>query len=117
MTKLGDFLKFWVKILVSKIAQMYCYFWAILKTSFFSKKIALATFWEAFGNIWATFTLASGHTARSPTRGAKSAKSFCQILTKKKGDSSDVALRCEGNLIRNCVRRWQVVDVMLNKAL
>ena len=29
VTRLGDFLKFWVKYFVSKVAQMYSDFWAI----------------------------------------------------------------------------------------
>ena len=52
VTKLGDFLKFWVKYFFSKVAPtMYCDFWAVLKNVLFQIKTALAT----FGKIWATF--------------------------------------------------------------
>ena len=34
---------------------MYGDFWAILKNIHFQVKIALAIFWQAFGNIWTTF--------------------------------------------------------------
>ena len=35
VTRLGDFLKFWVKNYVTKVAKMYSDFWAILKISRF----------------------------------------------------------------------------------
>ena len=55
VTRLGDFLNFWVKYFVSKVAQMYSDFSAILKNIPFQIKTALATFWAIFGKIWATF--------------------------------------------------------------
>ena len=51
VTKLGDFLKFWVKYFVSKVAPMYCDVRAVLKNILFQIKTALAT----FGKNWATF--------------------------------------------------------------
>ena len=47
VTRLGNFLKFWVKIFVTKVAQMYSDFWTILKTSFQLKQ-RLQTFWASF---------------------------------------------------------------------
>ena len=55
VTRLGDILKFRMKYFVSKVAQMYSDFWAILKNIPFQIKTALATFWLTFGKIWATF--------------------------------------------------------------
>ena len=51
VTRLGDFIKFWVKNFVSKVAQMYCDFWATLKNVPFQIKTALAT----FGKFWTNF--------------------------------------------------------------
>ena len=56
VTRLGDFLKFWVKYFVSKVAQMCSHFWAILKNVPFEIKTDLATFWATFEKNWATFT-------------------------------------------------------------
>ena len=63
VTRLGNFLKFWVKIFVTKVAQMYSDFWAILKTSFQLKQ-RLQTFWASFfyKKIGLLFISASGHT-------------------------------------------------------
>ena len=55
VTRLGDILKFRMKYFVSKVAQMYSDFWAILKNIPFQIKTALATFWAIFGKNWATF--------------------------------------------------------------
>ena len=55
VTRLGDFLNFWVKYFVSKVAQMYSDFWAILKNVPFKIKTDLAIFWATFEKSWATF--------------------------------------------------------------
>ena len=46
---------FWVKYFVSKVAQMFSYFWTIFKNVPFEIKTDLATFWATFETIWATF--------------------------------------------------------------
>ena len=46
--RLGNFLKFWVKHFVSKVAQIYSDFWAILKNVPFDIKTDLAIFWAIF---------------------------------------------------------------------
>ena len=48
VTRLGNFLKFWVKYFVSKVAQIYSDFWAILKNVPFDIKTDLAIFWAIF---------------------------------------------------------------------
>ena len=62
MTRLGDFIKFWLKYFVSKVAQMYSDFWAILKNVPVQIKTALAKFWATFENFGLLLISESGHT-------------------------------------------------------
>ena len=45
------FLKFWVKNYITKVAQMYRDFWAILKTSRLRKNFAGNIFWQILGKL------------------------------------------------------------------
>jgi len=51
-----------VKYLVSKVAQMYSDFWAILKNVPVQIKTALAKFWATFENFGLLLISDSGHT-------------------------------------------------------
>ena len=62
VTRLDDFLKFWMKYFVSKIAQMYCDFWAILKTSLFRSKLLWQHFCQLLEKFGLLLVCASGHT-------------------------------------------------------
>ena len=62
VTRLGNYLKVWVKYFVLKVAQMYCDFWAVLKNVPFQIKTALATFWQLLEKFGLHFISASGHT-------------------------------------------------------
>ena len=55
VTRLGDFRKFLVSKFITKVAQIFRDFWAILKRVIFKVKTSVATFWASFGGNWATF--------------------------------------------------------------
>ena len=55
VTSLGYFWKVLVTIFLTKVAQIFGDFWAILKNITFKVKTNVATFWATFGKIWATF--------------------------------------------------------------
>ena len=62
MTRLGDFSMFWVKIWVTKVAQMYSDFWAMMKTFLFclcniNFKKNLACFYFSIRSLWDLFRL------------------------------------------------------------
>ena len=52
---------------LTKVAQMIGNFLGNFEKSHSYLKTAVATSWVTFGNIWATFTQASGHTGQELT--------------------------------------------------
>ena len=58
VTRLGDFWKFWVKNSVTKVAQTYSDFFAILTASRFSQTLH----WQHLEKLGYFFSSASGHT-------------------------------------------------------
>ena len=84
--RLSNFLKFWLKIFVSKVAQMNCDFWAVLKNNPFQVKIVLATIWAAFGNIWPPFYIIWSHWTVRNIRRRHHSKRKC--LKRQKGSES-----------------------------
>ena len=53
VSRLGNFWKFLVKNILTKVAKIYGAYWAILKHYFWSKN-ECDYFWQTGGNIWAT---------------------------------------------------------------
>ena len=64
MARFGDFLNFFATDFITEAAQMFGGFWAVVEKHCFSSQTGKATFWETFGETWATFYSTSGDTGK-----------------------------------------------------
>ena len=71
VTRLCNYRKFLVTKFLKKVAQIISNFSGYFEKPNSYVKTAMATSWVTFGNIWATFTPASGHTGQQLCRRSK----------------------------------------------